>query len=50
MVFMHAFDKWGNSKEGKHADQVKADKIKAGLDKIHELFSARKNKSLADEL
>ena len=45
MVFMSAFDKWGNQKDGKHSDQ-----INAGLQKIHELFSARKHKSLADEL
>ena len=45
MVFMSAFDKWGNQKDGKHSEQ-----IKAGLDKVHDLFSQRKNKSLADEL
>ena len=45
MVFMAAFDKWGDQKDGKHSEQ-----IKAGLDKVHDLFSQRKNKSLADEL
>jgi len=44
IVFMTAFDKWGNKKDGKHSKS-----ISERLNKFHDMLSP-KSKSLADEL
>jgi hypothetical protein len=44
IVFMTAFDKWGNKKDGKHSEA-----ISERLNKFNDMISP-KSKSLADEL